>query len=118
MEIAGTILSIVLAMLLLSTGAGKLVGLASSHRIRDSLAVSALAWRSIGVLELLIVAGLVAGIWIQPVGLIAALGVAFLMMGAIITRVRAGGEQRNSGVVADAVVLVVAIATVVTGSIA
>jgi hypothetical protein len=37
------------------------------------------------------------------------------MIGAIVTRVRAGGEQRTAGISADAVFLVVASATALLG---
>lgn len=108
------IVRIVLAVLLTATGGGKLAGAASSHTIRDSLAVPARAWRAIGAFEILVVIGLVAGIWLRPLGIVATAGVVVLMIGAIASRVRAGGRQRNSGVAADAVILIIAvIATVI-----
>jgi DoxX-like protein len=109
MNIAHIVLTVVLAALLAMTGGGKLAGATSSHRIRDSLAVPSNRWRAIGAFEILIVIGLVVGLWVQTVGLLAALGVVVLMIGAIATRVRAGGRQRNRGVIADAGLLVVAI---------
>jgi hypothetical protein len=112
-HIAHIVLSAVLAVMLLMTGGGKITNAASSLRIRDSLAVPARLWKAIGALELLIVAGLVLGTWVHLVVLVAAIGVVVLMIGAIATRIRAGGEQRNSGVVADAVVLVVGVGAVV-----
>ena len=117
MEITRIILSIALALLLLSTGAGKLAGLASSHQIRDSINVSALAWKAVGVFELLIVAGLVVGIWLPWIGVFAALGVIVIMLGAIVTRVRAGGTQRKAGITADAVFLTLGAAAALTGLI-
>ena len=115
MEIARIILSIVLALLLISTGSGKLAGLASSHQIRDSIKVSARVWKMIGAFELVVVVGLVVGIWLPQVGLIAAVGVVLVMIGAIVTRVRAGGEQLKAGVTADAVFLALAVAAGLTG---
>ena len=117
MEITRIILSIVLALLLLTTGSGKLAGLASSHQIRDSIKVSPVAWKLIGAFELVVVVGLVVGIWLPQVGVVAAVGVVLVMIGAIVTRVRAGGEQLTSGVTADAVFLVVASATAVIGMV-
>lgn len=112
---ARTVLSIALALLLISTGSGKLAGLASSHQIRASINVSVPVWRMIGVFELMVVVGLVVGIWLPPVGLAAALGAVVLMIGAIVTRLRAGGEQLKTGITADAVFLVAASATAIMG---
>ncbi|WP_380176588.1 DoxX family protein [Kineococcus sp. DHX-1] len=98
-----------LALLLLATGSGKLAGAKSSRAIRDSLAVAPPAWRAIGAFEVLLVVGLVAGIWATPLGRAAAAGVVVLMLGAVAARVRAGGAQRNRGVGADAVVLFAAV---------
>jgi uncharacterized membrane protein YphA (DoxX/SURF4 family) len=55
------VLDILLALLVLATGAGKLTGVASSHAIRDSLHVPAGRWKLIGSLEMLAVLGLVTG---------------------------------------------------------
>lgn len=118
MEVTRIVLSVVLALLLLSTGAGKLAGLASSHQIRDSLAVAAPVWKMIGAFELVVVAGLLVGCWVPTVGLVAALGVVLLMAGAVVIRVRAGGEQRRAGVAADTVVLAVAVAAALVGLVA
>jgi len=108
MNTAHIVLSVVLAALLIMTGSGKLASAASSRRIRDSLAVPASVWRAIGAFELVVVVGLVVGISVHTVGLVAAVGVVVLMIGAIATRIRAGGEQRKRGVPADAVLLLIA----------
>lgn len=113
MEITRTVVSALLALLLLMTGGGKLAGAASSHAIRESLSVPRRPWKAIGAFEALLVIGLVAGIWVHPLGRLAALGVVALMLGAIVARVRAGGQQRNRGVVADAVVLLLAVVAAV-----
>ena len=53
MATARIVLDILLALLVLATGAGKLTGVASSHAIRDSLNVPAGRWKLIGGLEML-----------------------------------------------------------------
>ncbi|WP_138757259.1 DoxX family protein [Modestobacter altitudinis] len=113
MEVLRIVLSAVLALLLLSTGGGKLAGIESSRTIRDSLGIGAGSWKAIGAAEVLVVIGLLVGIWVVPVGLAATLGVIVLMVGAIAARVRAGGAQRRAGVAGDAAVLVVAVVAAV-----
>ena len=102
------VISALLALLLFATSSGKLAGTKVSLEIRDALSLSATQWRLIGAIELPIAIALVVGVWVQPVGLVARLGVCALMVGAIAARVRAGGAQRNVGVAVDVVVLALA----------
>jgi hypothetical protein len=111
-ELTRIVLDVLLLLLLLMTGRGKLAGAASSHVIRDSLHVPATRWKLIGVLEMLGVVGFGLGLWIPLAGAAAAGGVVALMIGAVITRVR-GGEVWSVGIWTDAVVAVVAVAGVV-----
>jgi hypothetical protein len=115
MNVASIILSVLLAALLIATGGGKLAGAASSLAIRDSLHVPPDRWKAIGAAELALVVGLVAGIWLDPLGILGALGVVVLMIGAIVVRRRAGGAQQRSGIIADVAVLLIAVAAVVVG---
>jgi hypothetical protein len=117
MEALRIVLSVALALLLLSTGGGKLAGIKSSRQIRDSLGIGAGPWKAIGGAEILIVIGLLVGIWVVPVGLAATLGVIVLMLGAIAARVRAGGAQRRAGVAGDAVVLVLAVVAAIAAGV-
>ncbi|MGJ7440654.1 DoxX family protein [Aquipuribacter sp. MA13-6] len=105
LAIVHTVLSVLLAVLLLATGGGKVVGAASSHAIRDSLHVPPGRWRAIGAFEVAVVVALALGIWLQTWAVVGAAGVVVLMVGAVVTRVRAGGVQRRTGVPADLVVL-------------
>jgi uncharacterized membrane protein YphA (DoxX/SURF4 family) len=83
------ILSVVLALLFLATGSGKVLGLAFANRNRDALEVSPLFWRFTGALEWAGAGGLVIGIWLPPLGVTAAVGLGVLMVGAIVVRIRA-----------------------------
>lgn len=103
MEATRLVLDILLALLLLATGGGKLAGAGSSHAIRDSLHVPGRRWRLIGALEVLGVIGLVIGLWMPVAATAAAIGVAALMIGAVITRLGAG-QGRSAGVVADVLI--------------
>lgn len=115
MNLAHLILSVLLALLLVATGGGKLAGAASSLAIRDSLHIPPGRWKAIGVAEMVLVVGLVGGIWLGPLGVLATFGVVVLMVGAIVSRRRAGGPEPRSGIVADAVILLVAVAAVGLG---
>ena len=113
------ILSIALALLFLLTGAGKVLGLALANTNRDRLGVHPTFWRATGLLEWAGAVGLVVGIWWWPLGFAAACGLAVLMLGAIVSRVRAHRVKPTAGrtfaltVTGDAIVLVLAVVTAV-----
>jgi hypothetical protein len=113
LDVLRVVIAALLALLLIATGGGKLMGASSSHAIRDSLSIGATPWRVIGAFELVLVVALVVGIWLPVSALIGSAGAVVLMVGAVAARLRAGGDQRRTGVPADLVVGVVAIAGVV-----
>ena len=115
LTIARIVITLLLAALLAVTGGGKLAGVASSRAIRDSLRLSAGRWRAIGVFEVVTVIVLVVGVWVVPASIAGSAAVILLMIGAIVVRVRAGGEQRAAGARADAVVLAVGVVGLVLG---
>lgn len=116
---AALILSILLALVFLATGGGKVLNLAFSQKLRDGLHVPSRFWRATGALEWAGALGLIVGIWVPLLGLLAAIGLALLMVGAIVTRVRsariAGTPRRQllAGVAADAVVLALVVVTAI-----
>ena len=59
-----------------------------SERGRERFGMSPMLWRTIGVLELAGVAGLLAGIAVPLLGVAAGVGLALLMVGAAASRVR------------------------------
>ena len=83
------ILSVVLALLFLLTGSGKVLGLAFANRNRERLDVSPTFWRITGVLEWAGAVGLIAGVWVPALGVAAAVGLGVLMVGAVVARLRA-----------------------------
>ena len=116
------ILSAFLALLFLITGAGKVLGLAFANRNRDALEIPPAFWRLTGVLEWAGAVGLIVGIWVPPLGVAAAIGLAVLMLGAIVARIRAArlsGEPirqiqgLDRAISLDLVVLVLAVIDVV-----
>ena len=74
------VLSTVLALVFLASGGMKVFGLAYSVRNRDRFGMSAVLWRTIGVLELAGVAGVLIGMAVPPLGIAAGVGLAMLMV--------------------------------------
>jgi hypothetical protein len=113
MDLARIIISAVLALMLVITGGGKILGLKYATGNRDTLAVHPVFWRLIGVLELAAVVGLIWGIWFIPFGIAAATGVALLMLGAIVFRFRTGKSEVKRQAIADVVVFALAAIVIV-----
>jgi hypothetical protein len=82
------VLTVVLALVFLASAGMKLLGLPYSVRNRDRFGLSPSLWRTIGVLELAGVAGLLLGTAIPVLGVAAGVGLALLMVGAAATRLR------------------------------
>jgi DoxX-like family len=88
-------LSVLMLVGCLLPGAAKVAG---HPRMRESARHFRIGWqgyRLIGVAELAAAAGILAGLWWHPLGLAAAAGMAFLMMGALITHRRAGDRGKD-----------------------
>jgi uncharacterized membrane protein YphA (DoxX/SURF4 family) len=92
MSTATLLLSVVLAGLFLATAAGKLTGHTASIAIRDHLAIPAVRWEQIGLLEVAGAVGVMIGLALRPLGIAAAAGLVLLSLGAIATHVRAGDK--------------------------
>ena len=93
----------------------KVVGLRQSLAIRDHLGVKPVQWRLIGLLELAGVAGVLVGLARPPIGVAAAIGLALLVLGAIVFHVRASDSVADT---APAVIgLGLAVATAILQSV-
>jgi uncharacterized membrane protein YphA (DoxX/SURF4 family) len=113
---AEVIVTALLAALFGFAGLIKVVGLRQSLAIRDHFGVKPVQWRLIGVLELAGVAGVLVGLlaW-PPIGVAAAIGLALLVLGAIVFHVRASDGVADT---APAVIgLGLAVATAVLQSV-
>jgi DoxX-like protein len=111
-----TVLAIVVAVTFVFTGGIKVFSVPASLEIRDSLDVPPAQWRLIGVLEWLGAAGVAIGLAYHPLGLIAAIALAGLLAGAMITRVRAARRHDRSeavGLALDAGTFALAVAAAV-----
>jgi uncharacterized membrane protein YphA (DoxX/SURF4 family) len=111
MATATVIVSVLLAALFLFASSIKLLGVRQSLEARDHFGISPTFWRVIGLLELAGVIGVLVGLWWPPLGIAAAVGLALVSVGAIVSHVRA--SDRPSDAVPAAVGLILAVATVV-----
>ena len=89
MMISKVIVAALLAALCTFSSLIKLIGVRQSLAIRDHLGVKPMQWRAIGLLELAGVIGVLAGLAWAPIGVAAAIGLALLLLGAIIFHIRA-----------------------------
>ena len=107
--------AVVLTVLLfVLSGIGKVTNAKVSLEQRDALSVSPGLWRTIGVLELLGALGVV-GAWLGVVpiwlGQAAAVGFVLLILGAIVTRLRA--KSPVGMLLMDVVAIVLSVMTLV-----
>ncbi|SDZ95686.1 MULTISPECIES: DoxX family protein [unclassified Mycobacterium] len=77
-----------LAIILVAAGAPKIVNAPSAQRHAEHLGVPHALNRAIGLLELVAVAGLLAGFILRPLAIAAATGVTLLMIGAAGSHIR------------------------------
>ena len=90
-----TALSVLLLIGCLLPATAKLAG---HPRMRESARHFGIPWRHyrlIGVAELAAAAGVLAGLWWHPLGVAAATGMAFLLVGALIAHRRAGDHAKE-----------------------
>jgi uncharacterized membrane protein YphA (DoxX/SURF4 family) len=104
-----TVLAIVTGALFIVTGGVKVLGVRQSLEIRDHFGIGAKAWRVIGTLETSGAVGLLIGIGVPILGVLAAVGLACLMLGAIASRVKV--KDSLPMVAGDAIVLALVVVT-------
>lgn len=83
-----TMLSILLAVIFAALGVAKILAIAPMRQLAADVGFSVAAYRRIGVLELLGAAGVLVGLAVPFVGVVASAGLAALLVGAVITHVR------------------------------
>ncbi len=110
------VLTVVLAVVFVLSAGMKLVALPYSVRNRDRFGMSPSLWRAIAALELAGVAGLFVGIAVPLLGVLAGVGLALLMVGATVTRVRAHDPVVQ--VLGDVVVLALVVGYIVARLVA
>ncbi|MFY9764523.1 MAG: DoxX family protein [Mycobacterium sp.] len=108
--IAKVVVTALLAAMFGFAGLIKIVGVRQSLEIRDHLGIKPVQWRVIGSLELAGVAGVLAGLVWAPIGVAAAIGLALLILGAIVFHVRASDSVADTAPAVIALGLAVATA--------
>jgi hypothetical protein len=111
-----TVLAIVVIGTFLFTGGIKLFSVPASLEIRDRLDVPPAQWKLIGVLEWLGAAGVAIGLAYHPLGLLSAVALSGLLLGAMFTRARAARRHQRPdtvGIALDASTFVLAAVTAV-----
>jgi hypothetical protein len=93
---AEVIVTALLAALFSFSSLIKLFGVRQSLAIRDHLGVQPVQWRLIGLLELAGVAGVLVGLVWPPIGVAAAIGLALLVLGAIVFHIRASDSVADT----------------------
>ncbi len=94
--IAKVVVTALLAALLGFAGLIKIAGVQQSLTARDHLGLNPVQWRTIGLLELAAVAGVLAGLSWPPIGIAAAIGAALLLLGAIGFHTRASDSAAET----------------------
>ncbi|MGW1783740.1 DoxX family protein [Streptomyces sp. NPDC002143] len=112
MSTFSAVLSVVLALVFLGSGAAKLVGTTALEESARMLHISHRLHVAVGLLEIGAAAGLVVGLWWRPLQVSAAAGLALLMLGAVGYHVRAHDSARNTAV--PAVLCLLALAATAT----
>ncbi|GAB3986106.1 hypothetical protein GCM10029978_100740 [Actinoallomurus acanthiterrae] len=108
-------LSVILGLLFVVTGMVKVVDLPESVKIRDHLGLPPELWRVIGSLEAAGGVGLLIGMAFPGLGAVAAIGLAALMCGAVISRLRVRDSVRMISVDAVVLALIGTLAFLITG---
>jgi len=109
MFIATIIVSVLMALVLISSAAGKLQGKDAIVAQMGNVGVSGKMIPALGVVELAGAAGLIAGLFWAPIGIAAAIGVILYFLCAVIAHVRA----HDSAIAPPAVLGLVAVAVLV-----
>lgn len=111
MVVVGDVLSGLLIFVFTGGGVGKLARFRQQVATAERLQVPWPRYRLIAIPELAAAIGLAAGLFITPLGVAAAIGLAALMAGAIAMRLRV--HDAAPFIVGDSVILALAVATAV-----
>lgn len=103
------VLTVVVGLVLAAAGGAKVAAVPDMRSRAAHLGFSVRSYRVIGGLELLGVAGLLAGLAWTPLGVAAAAGLVAMMIGAVVCHLRAGDHARE---VVPAVVVAAAVCAV------
>lgn len=116
MTVVLVLLTVLVSLVLLATGGAKLAAIPDMRTRASHLGFSVTTFRVVGALEVAGVAGLQLG-WQWPtLGLVAAVALTLLMLGAVVCHVRVGDPLREAvpALVVTAVLVAVVVLRLVT----
>lgn len=116
MFVLTVILSLIAAAVFGTAGVGKLAGSRQVTDVMDRVRVGPALRGAIGVLEILAAVGVIVGLWVEWIGIVAAIGLILLMIGAIAYHVRAG-DRSSRGLTPPVALLVLVIVLLITRSV-
>ena len=96
MTITAIVLSALLMFAFLGAGVGKLRRAEPVTGTLESLGVTPGLQRTVGTLEVIGAIAALVGLWLQPLGLAAAIGLVLMMIGALVFHVRARDTFKGS----------------------
>jgi uncharacterized membrane protein YphA (DoxX/SURF4 family) len=108
--------SIVLAVACLLPAAGKLLG---NPKMRQSAARFGIPWhkyQSIALAEIAATASVVSGLWWRPIGMIGAVGIVLLLLGALLYHRKANDDAKEMSPALVALVITIAYLAVAVAS--
>ncbi|WP_433465030.1 DoxX family protein [Spirillospora sp. CA-128828] len=112
MSVVAAVLSAVIGVLFVVTGGVNVLGVRQSLAVRDHFGMAPGVWRAVGALEAAGGVGVLIGIKVALLGLLALGGLTLLMLGAIASRFRVHDPARL--LLADVGVLGLVVATAAT----
>ena len=92
MFVVTIILVVLLALAFAMAGGQKVAGAKQAMDQADHFGIARERYRIIGALELLAVIGLLAGLAVWPLGVVAGVGLVLLMAGAVVVHIRTGDK--------------------------
>lgn len=96
MTFATTILPVLLALAFAALGTAKVRAMPAMRELAAEAGFSTAAYRRIGLLELAAAIGLLLGLLQPLIGALAAIGLLFLLTGAVVVHVRKGAGPRKA----------------------
>lgn len=95
MNITSVVLAVLLAIVFFPLGIAKVLAVADMRQRAEHTGFSVTAYRGIGALEIAGAVGLLAGLVWWPLGVAAGIGLALMMIGALITHLKIGDRVQE-----------------------
>ena len=96
LNVAIVVFGALTALFMLGGGVGKVTGQPAMRESAQHFAIQWEHYRFLGVVEIAAAVGVVAGLWLNGLGLAAGVGVTALMVGAVLYHVRFGDSAKRT----------------------